>query len=70
MKRIIGTYCPLCGELDLLLDVDGDELWAWCPTSAKKRKDAHTAFQVSPERVADLLPKRRVSKPSEEDDNG
>lgn len=68
MKKIIGTYCPLCGEMGLQLAIEGDELWAFCPVGAKGRKDAHTAFLVSPERVADLLPKQRTKVEKSEED--
>ena len=41
-KRLVGSYCPLCGEKDLFLAVKGNKEIAYCGRNGQTPENTHT----------------------------
>jgi len=61
-QRLEGSYCPLCGEINLFLTTVGGTIWAYCGCGGTRPKESHTAWIVGE------VPKIRPSVPTDEEE--
>jgi len=45
-ERLIGSYCPGCGERDLFLTTKGGYVWAYCARLGDTLETSHTSYKV------------------------